>query len=74
MAGAVLNAANEVAVDGFVSRRINLPGIAAVVEDTLSQAQRAGLIREANDLADVLAVDASARHMARGLLDRYMVR
>jgi 1-deoxy-D-xylulose-5-phosphate reductoisomerase len=74
MAGAVLNAANEVAVDGFVSRRISLPGIAAVVEDTLGQAQRTGLIREARDLADVLAVDATARHMARGLLDRYMVR
>jgi 1-deoxy-D-xylulose-5-phosphate reductoisomerase len=74
MAGAVLNAANEVAVDGFVSRRISLPGIAAVVEDTLGQAQRTGLIREARDLADVLAVDATARHMARGLLNRYMVR
>lgn len=73
-AGAVLNAANEIAVEGFVARRIGLPGIAALVEEVLQLAERTGLVGEASDLADVLAVDAAARDMARGLLDRYMVR
>jgi len=73
-AGAVLNAANEIAVEGFLARRIGLPAIAALVEEVLEEAERAGLIRRAVDLAGVLEADAAARDMARGLLDRYMVR
>ncbi len=70
-AGALLNAANELAVDGFLARRIGFLEIAALVEDVLNQAERAGLVREAADLADVLAADEAARAMARGLLKRY---
>lgn len=73
-AGAVLNAANEIAVEGFIDRRIGLPGIAALVEEVLHLAERTGRITQARDLGDVLAADAAARDMARGLLDRYMVR
>lgn len=73
-AGAVLSAANEIAVEGFLTRRIGLPAIAAVVEEALREAERTGLIRQAGALADVLEADAAARDMARGLLDRYMVR
>ena len=70
-AGAILNAANEVAVDGFLARRIGFLEIAALVEDVLTQAERRGLVHEAADLADVLAADEAARAMARGLLKRY---
>ncbi len=70
-AGAVLNAANELAVDGFLARRIRFLEIAALVEDVLTQAERTGLVREAANLADVLAADEAARAMARGLLKRY---
>jgi 1-deoxy-D-xylulose-5-phosphate reductoisomerase len=70
-AGAILNAANELAVDGFLARRIRFLEIAALVEDVLTQAERTGLVREATDLADILAADEEARAMARGLLKRY---
>jgi 1-deoxy-D-xylulose-5-phosphate reductoisomerase len=70
-AGALLNAANELAVNGFLARRIGFLEIAALVEDVLNQAERAGLVREAANLADVLAADEAARAMARGLLKRY---
>lgn len=70
-AGAVLNAANEIAVEGFVGRKIGFLEIAALVEDVLSEAERTGHVREASDLADVLAADAAAREMARRLLGRY---
>jgi 1-deoxy-D-xylulose-5-phosphate reductoisomerase len=70
-AGALLNAANELAVSGFLARRIGFLEIAALVEDVLNQAERAGLVREAADLDDVLAADEAARAMARRLLKRY---
>jgi 1-deoxy-D-xylulose-5-phosphate reductoisomerase len=71
-AGAVLNAANEIAVEGFVAKRIGFLEIAAVVEKVLSQAERTGLVQEAHSLADVLAADVAAREMARELLGRYI--
>jgi 1-deoxy-D-xylulose-5-phosphate reductoisomerase len=70
-AGAVLNAANEVAVKGFVERKIGFLEIAAVVEQVLREAERMGLVCQALDLGDVLAADAAAREMACGLLRRY---
>lgn len=73
-AGAILNAANEVAVDGFVARRIGFLEIAALVEDVLGQAERAGLVRDAADLTDVLAADEAARVMARELLGQHTTK
>jgi 1-deoxy-D-xylulose-5-phosphate reductoisomerase len=70
-AGAVLSAANEVAVEGFVTKRLGFLEIAAVVEKVLEAAERSGLIRHATDLTDVLAVDAAARELAHGLLRSY---
>jgi 1-deoxy-D-xylulose-5-phosphate reductoisomerase len=70
-AGAILNAANELAVDGFLARRIRFLEIAALVEDVLTEAERTGLVRDASSLADILAADEAARAMARGLLKRY---
>jgi 1-deoxy-D-xylulose-5-phosphate reductoisomerase len=59
-APAVLNAANEVAVEAFLARRIPFTAIPAVIEDTLG-----GLAgSQAGSLADVLDADAAARHKA----------
>ena len=61
----ILNAANEVAVEQFLGRRIGFLGIARAVERTLS-----ALSREVNGeapatLDDVLALDGAARAKAR---------
>ncbi|MEG8019845.1 1-deoxy-D-xylulose-5-phosphate reductoisomerase [Sphingomonas aerolata] len=57
---AILNAANEVAVDAFLNRRIGFLEIAAIVEDTLIRYDPA-----APDSVDaVLAIDADARCLA----------
>lgn len=59
-APAVLNAANEVAVDAFLQRRIRFTDIAAVVGDTLARAS----IVQADSLDTVFAADAQARSHA----------
>jgi 1-deoxy-D-xylulose-5-phosphate reductoisomerase len=55
-----LNAANEVAVHAFLERRLNFPGIAAVIEQVVTRCT-AGAI---GGLDDVLAADAEARRLA----------
>jgi len=72
---ALLNAANEVAVQAFLERRLNFPGIAAVCEAVLAKATagptNSGPIR---DLEDVLGADAEARRLARELIPTVHVR
>jgi 1-deoxy-D-xylulose-5-phosphate reductoisomerase len=60
VAPAVLNAANEVAVQAFLERKLNFPGIAAVIEAVVSRAS-GGAIR---GLEDVLQADAEGRALA----------
>lgn len=67
-AAAVLNAANEIAVDAFLASRIGFADIPTNVEKTLNLAEQTGLIYKAGCLADVLDVDARARRMAQELL------
>ncbi|MEN9653760.1 MAG: 1-deoxy-D-xylulose 5-phosphate reductoisomerase [Verrucomicrobiota bacterium] len=62
-APAVFNAANEVAVAGFVAGRLPFPAIAELVGRTLAAVSA----REPADLAEVLAADAEARVAASGL-------
>ena len=64
---AVLNAANEVAVDAFFAGGIGFLDITAVVEDTLAAWEREAP-GNPRDLADVLAADAFARRYAGGVL------
>jgi 1-deoxy-D-xylulose-5-phosphate reductoisomerase len=59
-APALLNAANEVAVDAFLAGRLPFTRIARVIADTLD-AEAAG---EATDLGAVMAADAAARRSA----------
>jgi 1-deoxy-D-xylulose-5-phosphate reductoisomerase len=60
-APAVLNAANEVAVEAFLAGRLGFTGIAEVIADTL-EALPGG---PAGDLAQVIEADARARRQAR---------
>ncbi len=55
-----LNAANEVAVHAFLERRLNFPGIAAVIEQVVTRCTAGAL----GGLDDVLAADAEARRLA----------
>jgi 1-deoxy-D-xylulose-5-phosphate reductoisomerase len=63
-AAAVVNAANEVAVEAFLGRRLNFGGIAGVIESVLQQHQT----RPVRDLDDALAADAWARERALATL------
>ena len=67
-ATAVLNAANEIAVEAFLAGRIGFGQIARNVEDTLDEAERTGLICQVSTLDDVLDVDAQMRELAASLL------
>jgi 1-deoxy-D-xylulose-5-phosphate reductoisomerase len=73
-APAAMNAADEIAVSAFLDRRIGFLDIAAVVEETLAQMDRQGLMRsDQNDPVESARVtDATARRVAgdvvRGLM------
>jgi 1-deoxy-D-xylulose-5-phosphate reductoisomerase len=60
-----LNAANEVAVHAFLERRLNFPGIAAVIEDVIARCPTGAL----TGLDDVLAADEEARRLASERID-----
>jgi len=64
----VLNAANEVAVAEFIAGQLPFPGIPALVEATLEAAHRQGVSREPASVEDALAIDHTARSLARSLL------
>ena len=59
-APATLNAADEIAVQAFLDRRIGFSAIARVVHGTLERVP----VRELRSVADVEAVDAESRAMA----------
>jgi 1-deoxy-D-xylulose-5-phosphate reductoisomerase len=69
-AGTVLNAANEVAVEAFLARKIGFLAIADLVEATL-QASGALMGLPRRSVEDVLAIDGRARAEARSLLARF---
>ena len=64
-APAVLNAANEVAVEAFLDGRLPFQRIAAVIAATLD----AVAVAPADDLAAVLAADAAGRAAAQAVLN-----
>jgi len=69
-ATAVLNAADEIAVEAFLSGRIPFPAIAAVVAETLDRS--AAVIRAVEGpprtIADVLEIDRASRLLARDVM------
>ncbi len=67
-APAVLNAANEVAVEAFLEGRIRFPAIAASNGAVLEAHIDRGPAAELQNLDDVLAADAWAREVAAGVV------
>jgi len=64
-APAILNAANEIAVDAFLGEKIAFTRIPEIVEQTLSQLDS----QPADSIATILSADSEARRIARGLCD-----
>jgi 1-deoxy-D-xylulose-5-phosphate reductoisomerase len=69
MAPGVLNAANEIAVEAFLSGRVGFLGIAHLVAEAFDVAAGRGLLAEAEDVAAVLAADAATRELTLHLLE-----
>lgn len=67
-APAILNAANEVAVEAFLGRRLGFLQIAELVQQTMLLAERQNLLRAAPDLEAAVAMDAEGRRLAAQLL------
>jgi 1-deoxy-D-xylulose-5-phosphate reductoisomerase len=57
---AALNAADEIAVAAFLSRRLSFGGIAQVIEQVLARMPRS----QPKSIADILGADAEARRLA----------
>jgi 1-deoxy-D-xylulose-5-phosphate reductoisomerase len=60
-APAILNAANEIAVEAFLAGRLAFTGIAGVIADTLAAVP----VGPADDLGEVMEADRQARQAAR---------
>ncbi len=69
-APAVLNAANEVAVEAFLGGRLPFTAIPGVIEETLNKVP----VAPAGDLAAVLAADGDSRRAATARVERIMGR
>jgi 1-deoxy-D-xylulose-5-phosphate reductoisomerase len=64
-APAVLNAANEVAVQAFLDERLNFTGICTVIDKVLQRLDASPV----KELGDVLDADAAARRLASALIE-----
>jgi 1-deoxy-D-xylulose-5-phosphate reductoisomerase len=63
-ATATLNAADEIAVEAFLARRIPFPAIAATVAETLERMPAS----EPHSIAEVLEIDGDSRRVAREVI------
>jgi len=63
---AVLNGANEIAVDAFLQGRISFPSIARIVSQTMEKADNGN----EDNLEDILSADAAARRQAADIIDK----
>jgi 1-deoxy-D-xylulose-5-phosphate reductoisomerase len=70
LAPTVLNAANEIAVQAFLDRRIGFLDISKVVGETLNADAAQGANGAAGDLGTVLGTDARARVLAEEICQR----
>ena len=68
LAPAVLNGANEAAVDAFLAGRIHFLDIAKTVAATLQRAERDGIFADSITLDTALAADRTARDLARDVM------
>jgi 1-deoxy-D-xylulose-5-phosphate reductoisomerase len=65
----VLNAADEVAVEAFMTGGLDFTGISRLIEATLTAA-KSGLLAEPASLDAALAIDHNARLLAQEILPR----
>ena len=65
----ILNAANEIAVDAFLSQKISFLSIHKVVEKTLNKAS----ISDINSIKDVIEVDTESRKIATEFITNYRI-
>jgi 1-deoxy-D-xylulose-5-phosphate reductoisomerase len=66
----VMNGAHEVALDAFIAGRIGFLDMAALVGEAM---ERLDGLPEANDLDDILAIDAQARRVGRELVKSFAI-
>lgn len=59
-----LNAADEIAVEAFLERKITFPSIAEVVEETVARMPN----RQPVSISDILGIDRESRSLARDLV------
>jgi 1-deoxy-D-xylulose-5-phosphate reductoisomerase len=71
-ATAVLNAANEIAVEAFLDHKLGFMGIPALVAGVLEASAGRGLDRPPASLNDVLEVDRQVRDLARAMCPSYV--
>jgi 1-deoxy-D-xylulose-5-phosphate reductoisomerase len=64
----VLNAANEIGVSEFIDKRLAFSGIPILVEATLNEAAHRSLMHEPASVEDALAIDHTARSLAKSLV------
>jgi 1-deoxy-D-xylulose-5-phosphate reductoisomerase len=64
------NAADEIAVEAFLERRLSFAGIAEVIERVLNRMPKTRM----SAIADVLAADSDARRIAREEVQRFAAR
>lgn len=67
-APAILNAANEVAVDAFLKSRLGFLDIARTVAKCLEQSDKEGMSAAPKTLEDVLELDLRGRELARNVI------
>jgi len=70
-ATAVLNAANEIAVAEFLSKRLPFPAITGLVRATIERAEQDGMLAAMHSLDDVWSADSYGRRMAQELASRF---
>jgi 1-deoxy-D-xylulose-5-phosphate reductoisomerase len=68
-ASVILNAANEVAVDAFLSEQLAFTGIARVVDETLQRLP----VEEAGDLDTLLDIDRQGRAVAEQVVQNRVI-
>jgi 1-deoxy-D-xylulose-5-phosphate reductoisomerase len=67
---AVLNAANEIAVQSFLDGKIRFPEIALVAAETVCRLER----REAEDITTVIEADLAARVQAESIVEALLIK
>lgn len=64
----VLNAANEIAVEAFLNKRISFLSISKVVDLTLNKSN----ICEMNNIEDVLNIDKESREISESMIEKFV--